>query len=258
MKSKKLSGLTTIPLVGLISLVGTPIAFADECSALTPCVSNSLSAAVSLPSDALSSVTVEVTAPPVPSVTAPITQTLDDVTAPVDAIAAPVADSISKITAPITDNAPVPVVPVVPTKPIPTLPGESGIPLEETAAVEPATSVPEENNAEIVAPADTKSASTPIPPEIHNASADSGGLSGLMMLTPNLVDFQSAAVHSSQGTQTKVRNSGGFGFGHVNPVDNPVGFAGMAFAYIIVLGSGLSLAVKRGFVPNFRALISRI
>lgn len=96
---------------------------------------------------------------------------------------------------------------------------------------------------------------TPVSEQLHESAAvNTGDLNGAMGLSPSLLNFQSAALHSSQGSMTKMNNSGAFGFGHVKPVDDLLAFPGLAFAYIIVLGSVIGSAVKRNISLNLREL----
>lgn len=267
MKLNKLSqGLVLIPLTGVISLMGTPAALAVECSTLSPCVVNSVSAASKVLVDAK----VKVTIPQAQSVTAPVAPTLDSVTAPVKSAVRPVGETVNKVTAPVVDAvknvaspittpvAPItPIIPVLP-EPVPVVPGVSAAPVTqpEVAPVEPVAVAEAGTNTEIVTPEDTKSASETLnTPQLHDSAAvSSGGLNGNTTLAPNRLEFQPAAVHSTEGTMTKFINSGGFGFGHLNPVDDPVGFTGLVFAYITVIGSAIAFAVKRSAFLNFRGL----
>lgn len=84
----------------MVSLMGTLPAFTAECSTLSPCVINSVPALSSL-SDGLASEDVQVDAPLVQSVTAPIAPTVDNVT---DAVVAPVAETINKLTVPVVET----------------------------------------------------------------------------------------------------------------------------------------------------------
>jgi hypothetical protein len=85
----------------------------------------------------------------------------------------------------------------------------------------------------------------------ESSAAVSGGLDETTTLAPNVLDVKPVSVHSAQGSTTKIINSGAFGFGSLNPVDNPVGFTSLVFAYIIVLGSAIGFAIKRSAFLNF-------
>jgi hypothetical protein len=155
---------------------------------------------------------------------------------------------IESATAPITPFLPVQPEPVtiVPAKPA-------------TAAKEPASSVElnavaaEGANTENVTPENTMSASdTSASGQSHESSAAvSVDLDETTTLAPNVLDVKPVSVHSAQGSTTKIINSGAFGFGSLNPVDNPVGFTSLVFAYIIVLGSAIGFAIKRSAFLNF-------
>jgi hypothetical protein len=264
MKISKISqSLALIPLTGVISIMGTPAAFAMECSSLSPCVVNSVPAVSSL-SDVLASPKAQVTVPQVQSLTAPIAPAVDKVTAPVKAVTAPVAGTINKVTATVVDTVGSVATPVAPIAPIikesiAVIPKAPVPAMEQTvspaAPVAVATAV-DGTNAENVAPENTKSASdTSAAVQLHESSAaSSGALNGVATLGPSLLDSKPATVHSSQGSATKVIHSGAFGFGYLNPMDNPVSFTGLVFAYIIVLGSAIGFAVKRSAFLNFGRL----
>lgn len=252
MKINKISqSLALIPLTGMVFLMGTPSAFASECSVLSPCVVTSVPAVSSL-TDALASTEIRVTAPSVDSVTAPVAEKVDNVTAPV-------AGAVSKATAPavsVIETATAPITPFLPVLPEPVkiTPAKPATAAQEPASsVAPNTVAAEGANTDNVTPENTMSASTTSDSgQSHESpAAVSGGLDESTTLAPNASDAKPAVVHSAQGSTTKIINSGGFGFGSLNPVDDPVGFTSLVFAYIIVLGSAIGFAIKRSAFLNF-------
>lgn len=232
--NKMSQSLVLIPLTGMVSLMGTLPAMATECSALSPCAP-----AVSSLSDTLDSPNVQVTVPLVPSVTDSIAPTVDSVSSSVTTeLASPVAGTINKVTAPAVDAIDNTATPIT------------------TVVQEPVVTVtqPESpDDTDFVSPQDTKSvgmmpavaSETTTSAQLYESAAATAGALSILNLQP-------ASIHSAQGSMIKVRDSGGFGFGHLNPADDPVAFSGLAFAYIIVLGSAIGFAVKRSAFLHLR------
>jgi hypothetical protein len=244
MKISKISySLALLPLAGIMTLMGTSTAFAAECS----CAVNNPASAVSSLTDVLASSKVQGNAKNLLNPTL-LAQSVQRVASPVD-------KSVKDVTGPtvrtIKDvgvaNKPLSKLPVhpkakgkSPDAPIVAVADE----ISPSAEINSTSESPASNqlSESVLATSNRLNVVTALDKKVSVGNVSSTGL-----------DFEPATVHSSQGSPTVIRDSGAWGFGHLDVLDeNPLEFIGFVFAYIIALGSTIGFAVKRSISLNFR------